>query len=173
MSIASRSGYLALAEEFAWIGTSTAAITFAVAAVIEIFAYFVPIFDNALDTLAIPAALVAGTIATASQVGELPPLLQWTTAIVAGGGAASAIQVGTVGARATSTGLTGGIGNFVVSLIELVASLVITLLAIAAPFVGLFLAMVAVALLVTRFVTRRRKARRDNIRARSNTGAVG
>jgi hypothetical protein len=61
-----------------------------VAAIAEILAYYMPGVDNLLDTIATPAALVAGTIAAAAVVTDLPPVVKWTTAVIAGGGAAAA-----------------------------------------------------------------------------------
>src|SRR6059058_5562952 len=75
MSIASLSGHLTLAASFQWIGTYPALLTFAVATLLEITGYFIPWVDHALDTIATPAAIVAGTIVTASVVTGMSPLL--------------------------------------------------------------------------------------------------
>jgi hypothetical protein len=58
-----------------------------IATTAEILAYYVPGVDNLLDTIAAPVALVAGTIAAAAVMTDLPPLVKWTTAVIAGGGA--------------------------------------------------------------------------------------
>ena len=87
MSIAANSGHLKLVPSFEWVGSDTALITFAVATVLEIAAYYIPWLDNLLDTIATPAAVVAGTIVTASMVGGMSPFLKWTLAVIAGGGA--------------------------------------------------------------------------------------
>jgi hypothetical protein len=76
VSIASMSGYLTLTPSFAWLGTWAAFSAFATATVLEIGAYYVPWLDNLLDTLATPAAVVAGTIVTASLVGNMNPFLK-------------------------------------------------------------------------------------------------
>ena len=54
----------------------------------EIAAYYIPAVDNLLDTVTTPAALVAGTLVAAAVMADLPPIVKWTTAIIAGGGAA-------------------------------------------------------------------------------------
>ena len=54
------------AVAFAWLATPTALIMLAVAAAAEILAYYIPGVDNLLDTLATPAAFVAGTVVTAA-----------------------------------------------------------------------------------------------------------
>ena len=61
VSAASYGGYLPLSENFAWLGTPAALILLGVASVAEILAYYIPGVDNLLDTLATPAAFVAGT----------------------------------------------------------------------------------------------------------------
>ncbi len=61
-STAAYTGYLPLDESFAWLATPLALIMLSVAALVEIVAYYVPGVDNLLDTIAAPAALVAGTV---------------------------------------------------------------------------------------------------------------
>ena len=89
ISIAALSGHLHLASGFEWMGTYPAMTAFGVACALEIAAYYVPWLDHMLDILATPTAVVAGTIVTASLVTDMSPMLRWTLAIIAGGGAAS------------------------------------------------------------------------------------
>ena len=111
MSTAAYAGYLPLGESFAWLATPAALIMLAIAATAEIAAYYIPGVDNLLDTIATPAAFVAGTIVSAAVLTDLPPMLKWTTAVIAGGGIAGATQGVTALLRAKSTLFTGGIGN--------------------------------------------------------------
>ena len=76
MSVASLSGQLTLSPEFDWIGTYPALAAFTIATIFEIAAYYVPWLDNLLDTVAVPAATVAGTIVMASAVSDM---WQWLT----------------------------------------------------------------------------------------------
>src|SRR5215204_4144976 len=92
MSVAAQAGYLQLASGWEWIGSTPALIAFALAAILEIAAYYVPWLDNLLDTIATPAAVVAGVVATAAVVSGMSPFLTWTLAAIAGGGAAGLIQ---------------------------------------------------------------------------------
>src|SRR5437867_10459742 len=108
-SIAALSGHLQLTEHFAWIGTYPALVAFAVATVLEIGGYYVPWLDHLLDTIATPAAIVAGTIIYASIFSDMSPFLRWTLADIAGGGAAGVVQAGTVAMRAVSTSTSGGL----------------------------------------------------------------
>lgn len=155
-SLAALSGHLELAPGFEWIGTPVAAAGFGTATLLEIVAFYIPWLDNLLDTLTTPAAVVAGTIVTASTVVEISPFLKWTLAVIAGGGIAGTIQGGTVLLRGASTGTTGGVGNPILSTIELVSSVVMTVLAVVVPIVA---AIVAVGVLVCGIVLFRRVLR--------------
>ena len=137
VSGAAYSGHLPLADNFAWLGTSSALIMLGVAAFVEVLAYYVPGVDNLLDTLATPAALVAGTVVSAAVMTDVPPMVKWTAAVIAGGGVAGLTQGTTAILRAKSTVLTGGIGNSVIATAELGGALLVTLLALAAPLAAL------------------------------------
>jgi hypothetical protein len=133
MSIAAYTGHLTLSSGFAWLATPAALLMLSVAAVLEILAYYIPGVDNLLDAIATPAALVAGTVVSAAVMAELPPLVKWTTAVIAGGGAAGLTQGLTSLLRAKSTLMTAGLGNHVVATGELGGALLVSLLALAAP----------------------------------------
>jgi hypothetical protein len=133
MSVASLAGHLQLAPGFAWIGTYPALLTFSVATCLEVAGYYIPWVDNVLDSLATPAAIVAGTLVTASMVSHVSPLMKWTLAVIAGGGVAAAVQGATVIARGASSLGTGGAANPLIATIELGGSLVTSIAAILAP----------------------------------------
>jgi hypothetical protein len=154
MSIASLSGHMTLAHGFAWIGTYPALVSLSVATCIEIAGYYVPWLDHLLDTLATPASIVAGTIVTASAVGDMSPFLKWTLAVIAGGGAAGLVQGATVMTRAASTATTGGLANPVVSTLELVGATFISILAIVAPIVAVLL-LITITVFVGRKLMKR------------------
>ena len=151
MSGTAYSGLLTLSEELQWLATPTALAMLSVAALVEILAYYVPGVDNLLDTIATPAALVAGTIAAAAVMTDLPPPVRWTTAVIAGGGAAGVTQSVTSLLRAKSTVLTGGLGNAAVSTSEAGGALIVSLLALFAPLAALAL-VVAFCWLAVRFM---------------------
>ena len=149
-------GHLELAADFDWIGTTPALVGFAVAAVLEVGAYLVPLLDNALDALAAPAATVAGTILTASSIVDMSPWLKWSLAIVAGGGIAGTVQLFTGATRLTSTATTGGLANPAVSTAEAGGAAGVSILAIATPILGLLLALLLVFVAVRAIARRRR-----------------
>ena len=137
MSVASLNGILSLSSGFEWIGTYPALFVFGAASVFELAAYFIPFVDNFLDTIAGPTAVIAGTIAMASSLVELDPLIKWVLAIIAGGGAAGMVQSLTTITRGASSLATGGMGNPFVSATEAGFSFGIATLAVLFPlFVG-------------------------------------
>ena len=138
---AAYTGYLPVDENFAWLATPLALTMLGVAALVEVVAYYIPGVDNLLDTLAAPAALVAGTVLSAAVMTDLPPMLKWTAAIVAGGGAASLTQLVTTMLRAKSTIFTAGVGNSTVATAELGGAFVLPMLALAAPLIALGLVL--------------------------------
>jgi hypothetical protein len=147
MSIASLSGHLTLAHGFEWIGTYPALVAFSVATCLEIVGYYIPWVDHLLDTIATPAAMVAGTIVTASAVGDMSPFLKWTLAVIAGGSAAGLVQGATVVTRAASTASTGGLANPLVATLELIGSVVTSILALVVPVAAVALVLLAIFVL--------------------------
>ncbi len=135
-SLASIAGYLPLSPSFEWIGTYPALIVFGAATVLEITAYFIPWFDNLLDSIATPAAFIAGAILMVAVVSGLPPLVKWALAIIAGSGTSGIVQTGTTVTRAASTTTTGGLANPVVSTVEAGSSFGLSILAILVPLLA-------------------------------------
>ena len=130
-----------LAGGFDWLSSDIALMVFVVATLFEIGGYYIPWIDNLLDTIASPASIVAGTVITASFITGMDPWLQWLLGVVAGGGAAGAVQATTVVARAGSTVTTGGLGNPIVASVET-----------SSAFLGSALSIVAVKFAIVVFV---------------------
>ena len=129
-----------LAPGFDWLSSDIAMMVFLVATIFEIGGYYIPWIDNLLDSVASPAAIVAGTLITASFITGMDPWLQWLLGLIAGGSAAAAVQATTVVTRASSSVTTGGLGNPIVSSVETSGAFLGSALSIlAAPFaVGIF-----------------------------------
>jgi hypothetical protein len=143
--LAARFGELPLSEHFAWLASTPALVTLGTAAVLETLAYYIPGVDHALDVIASPAALVAGVVASAAVMTDLPPSVLWPVAIIGGGGIAGLTKGGTALVRAKSGVMTGGLANPVVSTVETVGATGLALFAIALPILTL---VVVIALLV-------------------------
>jgi len=157
MSISSLSGHLALSHGFEWIGSYPALICFSAATCIEVAGYYIPWVDHVLDTMATPAALVAGAIVTAAMVGDMSPFLKWTLAVIAGGGAAGLVQGTTVLARGASTATTGGLGNPILATVELGGAVATSVLAIVAPILVVVLLALFVFVFGRKFFARMKR----------------
>ena len=141
-----------------WIGSWVAIGVLGAASLIELLAYYVPWVDNALDAVASPLAVVAGILLTAGVTTELPPVAQWTLAIIAGGSAAGVTQTATVFTRALSSAATGGLANFLVASLEALAAIFVAVLTLVfAPLALFMLALICVWFVRT---WRRRRAAR-------------
>lgn len=133
LSLASIYGHIQLAPQFEWVGSYEALVLLAIATAAEIIAYYIPFVDNLLDTVQIPLAMVIGTLVTASSIQSTDPVLQWTMAIIAGGGASTAVVGLNSLARLTLTGLTGGLGNFLLATGEAISATALSLIVVVAP----------------------------------------
>jgi hypothetical protein len=135
---AAMAGQLELSQGFEWLGTAPALVAFASATALEVGAYYIPWFDHLLDTLATPAAVAAGVLASASVVSDMSPLLKWTVALIGGGGVAGLVQGATVMLRLKSGALTGGLANPVIATAELLGATAVAVLALVLPLICLF-----------------------------------
>lgn len=150
-SLAAMSGYIHLGSNFMWLATMPALIALSIATLIEVLAYFIPFVDNLLDHAAGPAAMIAGTILTASFGQDLDPFLKWTLAAVAGGGSAALVHSATSLTRLASSAATLGTGNSVVAIAELIGAVVTSLLSIFVPVVAVFLVLVLSFIAIRKF----------------------
>lgn len=140
LSAVSVLGHVDLPANFDWIETSPALIMFAIACLLEISGYFIPWLDHALDLVATPAAILAGTLMSASLApADMSPLIQWTLALVAGGGTAGITKLLTNLVRGTSTATSGGLANPIWALVELVGAIALSVLAFTVPVLAGFL----------------------------------
>ena len=132
--------------------SDVAIILLGVATLAEFAAYYIPWVDNLLDSIASPAAVVAGTGMTAIVLGESDPVIQWSLAIIAGGGVSAVVQGATVVTRGVSTAITAGIGNSVVSTGENIASLILSILAIVLAPLAAVMVLILLAMILNRML---------------------
>jgi hypothetical protein len=128
-----------LPEQLSWLATDTAFLILLTATLLEIGAYYVPWLDNLLDALATPSSIAAGTAMTGlllGGAGEMNPILQWSIALIAGGGTAATVQTATNALRLTSSVATGGLANPILATIENVMALITAVLAVLFPLPG-------------------------------------
>jgi hypothetical protein len=156
-SIAAKTGHLTLVPAFEWIGSDIALWTFAIATIVEVGAYYIPLVHHALDIIAAPVAIIAGIIVTASMIGGMDPFLKWTLAVIAGGGAAGLIHGATSVTRGVSTATTGGVANPIFATIELGSSFVMSVLAVTAPIAAIVILVLILLLVAKKFLPKFRK----------------
>jgi hypothetical protein len=162
MSLAAASGHLELAEGFEWIGSPAAVTAFGIATALEILAYYIPAVDNLLDTVATPAAAIAGTMITAAVITDMSPFLTWSLAAIVGGGSAVTVQGVTSVTRLVSTGTTGGLANPLVSTAEAAGSTFLAVLTILLPVVAAVIALFLIVFTLRKligFLRSRREAK--------------
>lgn len=143
-------------SSFRWLDSWVAVTALGVATLFEIGAFYIPWLDHMLDLAVAPLSVAAGTLLMASSIGDASPALQWGLSIVAGGGMAAAVQAGTTATRGVSGATTGGLANPIVSTLELLASVAMTLLALLMPLLALALFML-LALFAYRFWSKRKQ----------------
>jgi hypothetical protein len=165
-----------LGADFEWLGSTPVTITLGIATALEIGSYYIPWIDNALDAIATPAAVVAGTFITGAMMPDFlgDGSFKWIVSTIAGGGTAGVVQGASVITRGTSTATTGGIGNPLVSTAELGGSVLTAGLAILIPIVAgivvLFL-LYFVIRTIFRFFKNRSAQKREAAMAASSESA--
>src|SRR5690606_16584656 len=137
LSLSSYLNLWELNESWMWLGSIAALITFGVATLVEIMAYYIPYVDNLLDSIAVPLAALAGTAVMMSTMVNLSPVVSWCLAIIAGGGTAAAISGSSSVARLTSSGTTGGLGNPIISTLETVTAFFMSAISIFLPLLAI------------------------------------
>ncbi|MBE0676860.1 MAG: DUF4126 domain-containing protein [Bacteroidales bacterium] len=159
-AIAAKAGVMPLNESFQWLASWTSIAILGTATVVEIMAYYIPVVDNLLDTIATPLAVVAGTLLLTSVLPIDSELMKWITGAAVGGGSAAVVQAGSALTRLTSTKLTAGVGNPVVATVENVAATGTSILSLIIPF---FIVAIFLLLVIFIFSRVRRKLRRDRL----------
>lgn len=134
-NIAAMLGIVHIGGGFEWMASWPAFAIFLSATIAEIAAYYIPVVDNALDTVSVPLAAVAGTLLSVTFITDVPPMVQWTLGIIVGGGSAAVIKSGASMARLKSTAFTAGWANWIVATFEHVTSFVMSILTVLLPVV--------------------------------------
>lgn len=152
LASAAHFGYLdaqhLLNGNFAWVKSDAAIGTLAIATVVEILGDKIPVVDHGLDVIGTFARPLVGAFAAASVFSGGDPGTAAIAGLIIGAPIAFGFHAAKAGTRAGSTATTGGLGNPVLSFIEGVAAVGMTLAAIAFPWImPLILLVVALALI--------------------------
>ena len=163
-AIAAKTGILPLNESFMWLSSWPSIAILGTATMVEILAYYIPVVDNLLDTIATPLAVVAGTLLLTSVLPIDSELMKWITGAAVGGGSAAVVQSGSALTRLTSTKLTAGVGNPVVATVENVAAAGTSILSLVIPFFILAIFLLLIILIFTSLRRRMRKKRENRVK---------
>lgn len=124
-----------LGAKFDWLSSDVAIIILIVASAIEIVADKVPAVDHFLDSIGTFVRPIAATVATASVLSgaDVNPTVAAVVGLMIGAPTSLGFHTLKAGTRIASTATTFGCANPVLSLLEDVISLLLSLLAIFVP----------------------------------------
>ncbi|KOF09148.1 hypothetical protein AC739_16205 [Planococcus glaciei] len=97
-----RVDWITVTEGFSWLGSTPALVAFGAATVFEIAVNYIPAVGSIMKVIATPIAAIAGILLTASFIGDMNPLLEWSIAIIGGGGVAAASHAAVTGVKGVS-----------------------------------------------------------------------
>lgn len=143
-----------------------ALIILAVLAAVDFLADKIPVVDHIAHIVGMIVHPVAGAILFASQANILTNIHP-VVAMVAGVTVAGGLHAGRAAIRPVATATTGGIGNPIISFIEDVISLVLSVLAIFVPLLAFALFLVLLFVLLASWRRLRRRPRAGRTTARS------
>lgn len=142
IGIFARMGWIELAGPFGWLTNIFVLLIIAALAALDFVGDKVPAVDSGLHAVGLIVSPLAGAIlALASQgdIATVSPILVGLAGLVAAGGT----HVTRATIRPVITAATGGTGNVVVSFIEDVAALGLSILAMVMPIIALISTLVA------------------------------
>ncbi len=134
-------GYYTPHPDFAWLSSPLVAVALGLTMTFELATYYIPLVDELFDMVATPAAIGAGIVLAAAELGSLHSALRWLIALFVGGSIAGIIQLGTVSLRRQPLARTTTSTNLIVSTIELLGSSLLSILLLFTPLFA-FLASV-------------------------------
>lgn len=161
LGVAERLGLVTLTAPYDKIGSTPALVVLGALLLIDLVGDKVPVVDHVLHVVGMVVAPVSGAIMMLAQQNLLShshPGLAAAAGVVLGG----SVHLSRSAVRPVVTAGTAGVGNPVVSTVEDVVSLALTVLAVVVPVLA-FVALVVGSVLLWRKVHswRRRRAARD------------
>lgn len=150
-SIAAYFNVIPINDSLAWLGSVPSILAFGIATLLEVVGYWFPYVDHLLDLAGKPLSVLAGSVLAASTFYPMQEEINWLLPIIAGGGTAGALHLGTSALRLGSTAVTGGVGNPLLSSIESILAVVTSIVTVIVPVIGVFLIVLILFLLYKRF----------------------
>jgi hypothetical protein len=134
--------------DFAWLSSPLVAVALGLTMTFELTTYYIPFVDDFFDILATPAAIGAGIVLAAAELGTLHGALRWLIALFIGGSIAGVIQLGTVSLRRLPLAHTATRTNLIVSTIELLGSSLLSILSLFAPLFSFLVSVLFLGLAI-------------------------
>lgn len=154
-ALAQRLDIVELAQPFDDLSGTGALVVLGVLTTADFVGDKIPAVDHVLHAIGTVVAPVSGAALFTGQTGaetDLPTL----AAVLLGGGVAESVHAGRAAIRPLSTATTAGVGNPVLSTLEDVASIGLTVIAFALPILAFAMAIGLVAVIL--FVWRRARS---------------
>jgi hypothetical protein len=148
-----------LGDKFAWLTSDIAIVVLIIASVAEIIADKIPAVDHFLDSIGTFVRPAAATLATASVLTgvDVNPTVAAIVALIIGTPTSLGFHTLKAGTRVASTATTFGCANPVLSVVEDIFSIGLSILSIAAPLLVPFV-LVLLGLVLWRIFRRARAA---------------
>lgn len=127
-----------ISQDLSWLADDKTLLVLLVATFFEIVADKVPVVDNVMDGAMTFIRPAAGGLGMFSMLQDDSQIFALVSAFVVAGGATLPIHLAKTQTRLGSTGLTAGLGNPVLSLIEDIVSVITVVLSFFLPFVVVF-----------------------------------
>jgi Domain of unknown function (DUF4126) len=124
---------IALNAKFAWLSSDTAIVILIVASIVEIVADKIPAVDHFLDGIATFLRPAAGLLAMASVLTGVDPVIAAVVGLIIGSPISLGLHSLKAGTRVASSVGTFGCANPVLSILEDITAVVVTLIAIFSP----------------------------------------
>ncbi|MBT2581573.1 DUF4126 domain-containing protein [Planococcus sp. ISL-109] len=153
-----RIDWITLSEGFSWVGSTPALIAFGAATIFEVLVNYIPAVGSFMKLISTPVAALAGILLTAAFIGDMNPFLEWSIAIIGGGGVATVSHATLTAVKGVSdTTLVGPAVSVAEDVTATIAPILIFLMPVLAIVFLLIMAFV-IYRLYNRFLRKRQPA---------------
>ena len=135
-------------------------VIFIILSVSEVVLFYNPWIDNMLDLISTPASIFTGIILTYFVLYDTEIYLRLLISVILGGLVSLNVQLLTVKARSSTSIFSKGNGNQIVSTIENISSIFISILVLKFPLAGIFVSAIIIYLIYTFIIKKGRQVRK-------------
>lgn len=135
-------------------------VIFIILSVSEVLLFYNPWIDNMLDLISTPASIFSGIILTYFALYDTEIYLRLLISVILGGLVSLNVQLLTVKARSSTSIFSKGNGNQIVSTIENISSIFISILVLKFPLAGIFVSAIIIYLIYTFIIKKGRQVRK-------------